>query len=79
MVQRPLGFLLHDVLYAPTVGHTLISVGRLDSQGYQASFGEGKLVLMNPDSDRISLILKSDRGLYQVLKTWLHKLAASGS
>ena len=52
--------LLHDVLYTLAVGYTLISMGRLDSEGYQASSGEGRLILTNPDSECIGLILKSD-------------------
>ena len=52
--------LLHDVLYTLAMGYTLISMGCLDSEEYQASSGEGRLKLTNPDSKRIGLILKSD-------------------
>jgi len=36
---------LTEVLYAPEVGYTLVSVGRLDVNGFSATFGGGKCVV----------------------------------
>jgi hypothetical protein len=36
---------LTEVLYAPEVGYTLVSVGRLDDNGFSATFGGGKCVI----------------------------------
>jgi hypothetical protein len=59
--------LLHDVLYAPAVGYTLVSIGRLDILGYHASFGDRKLEIHNPNGHRIGVIPRTGHGLYRIV------------
>jgi hypothetical protein len=58
---------LTEVLYAPEVGYTLVSVGRLDDNGFSATFGGGKCVLRGPDGEELGSVPKSSRGLYKVV------------
>ena len=55
-----------EVLYSPEVGYTLVSIGRLDENGFMATFGNGKCIIRGPDDECISKILKNKRGLYKV-------------
>jgi hypothetical protein len=50
---------LTEVLYAPGVGYTLVSVGRLDNNGFSATFGGGKCVLRGPDGEELGSVPKS--------------------
>jgi len=59
--------LLCDVLYAPAVGYTLVSVGRLDILGYQVLFGEGRLVLTNPGGHQIGVVPRTECGLCHII------------
>ena len=36
---------LTEVLYSPEVSYTLVSIGRLDDNGFTATFGDGKCVI----------------------------------
>ena len=56
---------LHDVLHAPAVGYTLVSLGALDKRGYRTSIGGGTLELYTPGGDRIARIPQTGRGLYR--------------
>ncbi len=56
---------LHEVLYSPKVGYTLISVGKLDEQGFTLTFGGGKCVITAPDGERIGQVPKNAKGLYR--------------
>lgn len=56
---------LQDVLHAPAVGYTLVSLGALDKRGYRTSIGGGTLELYTPGGDRIARVPQSDRGLYR--------------
>jgi len=42
---------LTEVLYAPEVGYTLISIGWLDDKGFSATFLGGKCLIQGPDGD----------------------------
>jgi hypothetical protein len=53
---------LSEVLYSPEVGHTLISIGRLDKKGFS---GE-KCTITGPDGKRVREVPKNCRGFYQV-------------
>jgi hypothetical protein len=57
---------LTEVLYSPEVGYTLISIGRLDENGFSATFGDGKCVIRGPDDEHVGTISKNKRGLYKV-------------
>jgi hypothetical protein len=54
---------LRDVLYAPDLTATLISVHRLDRYGYRAEFSDGNCTIFAPDGHTVA-ILHSTSGLY---------------
>jgi hypothetical protein len=58
---------LDNVLYAPSVSYTLISLGALDWKGYRATIGGGHLNLITPGGTRIGRVPQSLCGLYRVL------------
>ncbi|PPQ83602.1 hypothetical protein CVT26_001384 [Gymnopilus dilepis] len=55
---------LTEVLYSPEVGYTLISVGQLDE--VKLTFGEGKLVITDPDGVKVGEVPRTAKGLYRV-------------
>jgi len=57
---------LTDVLYSPEVGYTLVSVGRLDDDGYTVTFGGGKCEIQALDGQVIGSVPKTSRGLYKL-------------
>lgn len=57
---------LHEVLYSPEVGYTLISIGRLDDHGFITTFGNGKCIIRGPDGDKVAEIPKDTKGLYRL-------------
>ena len=57
---------LTDVLYAPEIGYTLVSIGRLDDKGYTVYFSDGKCVIKDPNGECIGTIPKDSNGLYKV-------------
>jgi hypothetical protein len=57
--------LLKNVIYAPKMAFTLISVGRLDDSGCTATFGKGACVIKHPDGWELARIKKIG-GLYQL-------------
>jgi hypothetical protein len=52
------------VLYTPTLGFTLISVGRIDDTGYFCTFGGGRCEIRTSDGHQIRYIPKSG-GVYR--------------
>jgi hypothetical protein len=58
--------ILDNVLHAPAVSYTLVSLGTLDDLGYHAALGGGCLDLHSPDGTWIGRIQKSPRHLYCV-------------
>jgi hypothetical protein len=57
---------LTEVLYSPEVGYTLVSVGRLDENGFSANFSGGKCTIMGPDGEQVGEVPKNPHGLYCV-------------
>ena len=57
---------LTEVLYSPEVGYTLVSVGRLDENGFSANFSGGRCTIMGPDGERVGEVPKNPHGLYCV-------------
>jgi GAG-pre-integrase domain len=57
---------LKDVLYAPEVGYTLVSIRCLDEDGYSTSFENGVCRIRDDDGTVVGLIPKTKRGLYKV-------------
>jgi len=66
MVLIPPSYKLTEVLYSPEVGYTLVSVGRLDENGFSANFSGGKCTITGPDGEQVREIPKNHHGLYHV-------------
>jgi len=47
---------LENILYAPTVGYTLVSLGALDSLGYHMSIDTGELEIMSPAGSVVTCV-----------------------
>ena len=58
---------LMEVLYSPKVWYTLVSVGRLNDNGFSATFGGGKCTIRGPDGKELGSVPKMTRGLYKVV------------
>ena len=58
---------LTEVLYSPEIRYTLISIRRLNNQGFTATFGDGKCEISHKDDGHIGTIPRSSKGLYQVI------------
>lgn len=70
-VATPLGsatssLTLENVLYAPAVGYTLISLGALDVLGYQMGIEAGHLEITSPQGTTVARVPRTARGLYRV-------------
>lgn len=57
---------LRGVLYAPDVGYTLVSVGRLDEEGYSTTFANGKCIIRDMSGTRLAEIPRTSRGMYKI-------------
>jgi len=57
---------LTDVQYSPNVAYTLVSIGRLDEEGFTALFGHGKCVLRGPDGEKIGEVQRTGKKAYKV-------------
>jgi hypothetical protein len=55
---------LTEVMYSPEVGYTLVSVGRLNENGFMVTFANGKCTIQGPEGECIGAIPKTGRGLY---------------
>ena len=58
---------LHNVLYAPAVGYTLVSLGLLDKGGYKYNVDNGVLRLLSPRREPIADIPRNPYNLYKVI------------
>ena len=58
---------LTEVLFSPKVGYTLVSIGKLDKQGYKFSFSDGKMTMHNQDGETMGEVPKTDKGVYKVI------------
>jgi hypothetical protein len=62
VIHAPLGaalleITLENVLYAPAVGYTLVSLSTLDLLGYHMSIDTGELEIMSPASSVVTCVL----------------------
>ena len=57
---------LHNVLHAPSVAYTLVSLGALDAEGYRMSIADGYLEILDPDGQRLGQVIRTPRKLYRV-------------
>ena len=57
---------LHDVLYSPEVGYTLVSVGRLDEAGFTVIFGGGKCIVRGEDDVEVGVVPRTSTRVYKV-------------
>ena len=57
---------LTEVLYSPEVGYTLISVGRLNDNGFSMTFSGGKCTISGPDGACVGTVPKDGNRLYKV-------------
>lgn len=53
---------LTEVLYSPEVGYTLVSIGKLDENGFSVTFSGGKCVLKGPDGSHVGEVPKTPKG-----------------
>lgn len=58
---------LQDVLYAPDIAMTLVSIGRIDDAGGVVTFGGGACEIRDADGKLLGRIPK-ERGLYRVIQ-----------
>ncbi len=57
---------LLDMQYSPNVAYTLVSIGRLNDEGFTAKFGHGKCVLYGPDEEKVREIKRTAKRAYKV-------------
>jgi Pol polyprotein/gag-pre-integrase-like protein len=57
---------LHDVLYSPEAGYTLVSVGRLDEAGFTVIFGGGKCIVRGEDDVEVGVVPRMSTRIYKV-------------
>ena len=55
---------LGNVLFFPKLEANILSLGRLDEEGYQMIMGEGKLTIFNPNGQLLAEVLRSRGRLY---------------
>jgi hypothetical protein len=55
---NPSTLLLHEVLYSPEVGYTLVSVGKLDDLGFDVCFHGGTCTISSPDGTQVARVPK---------------------
>ena len=72
--QKPTPVTLKNVFYSPHLAFTLMSVGRMDQNGYEILIKDSKCVIRSPKSNIIGQI-PLVRGLYRVSQT--SKLSSS--
>ena len=56
---------LHNVLHAPSIGYTLVSLGALDEEGYTSHIAGGRLRITSPHGEQIADIARTCH-LYRV-------------
>ena len=60
---------VHNVLHAPSVAYTLVSLSALDAEGYRMSIANGYLEILDPDGQRLGQVMRTPRKLYHVNHT----------
>ena len=66
---------LRDVLYAPNMGCTLISISQIDQAGYSVAFQDRKCIIRNPKNHVVAQIQRT-KGLYRVERDPTYTLTA---
>ena len=59
-------FRLQEVLYSPEVAYTLVSIGRLDEDGFLVTFGGGKCTIQDGNKEVVGVIQKTVTRVYKV-------------
>ena len=59
-----LGLMLNDILYAPSVTYTLVSLRMLNAQGYCIEIGGRHMDIFSPEQELVAHILWTPCGLY---------------
>ena len=57
-------FCLGNILFVPKLEANILSLGRLDEEGYQMIMGEGKLTIFNPNGHLFAEVYRSKGRLY---------------
>ena len=68
-------FRLQEVLYSPEVSYTLVSIGRLDEDGFSMTFGGGRCTIRDVNKEVVGVIPKTAVRVYKVE----HEEIASGA
>jgi len=58
---------LENVLYAPDLEYTLVSIGQLDKAGFLVTFSGGSCTIIDPDGSHVGSIPKTAKRLYKVV------------
>lgn len=71
VISAPLGtgsseLTLDNVLYAPSVGYALVSLGALDALGYNMTIEAGHMQITSPSGSVVARVPRTARGLYRV-------------
>lgn len=59
---------LRNVLYSPEAGYTLVSIGRLDDDGYSTTFSNGRCVIHGRNGECVADIPRNEKGLYKFVR-----------
>ena len=57
---------LLEVLYSPEVAYTLVSIGRLDEDGFSVTFGGGKCTIRDANKEVVGVVPKIAMRIYKV-------------
>ena len=57
---------LQDILYSPEVAYMLVSVGRLDEEGFFVTFGGGSCTIRDENKELVGVIVKTASRVYKV-------------
>jgi len=69
--EFPTPIILRDVLHAPDMGVTIVSVSRIAKAGYTVTFSHDICSICNKSGDQIGYIMASKNGLYKVDHAYL--------
>ena len=75
--KYPTSILLKDILHAPDMGITIVSISRIAKAGNAVTFKDNVCKIQNKSNKVIGIILASQNGLYKVER--IHANAASDS
>ena len=55
-----------DVQYFPNVAYTLVSIGKLNNEGFTITFGNGRCILKGPDGGKVGEVMRTTGKAYKV-------------